>query len=403
MKIASLCQVLFLVIYPILSFLSTEVEARPEFAVRHNINRCTSCHFSPVGGGLRTTYGKLYGAHGFKISPYASQDYVSAEMRMAYYRPQNEDIERSGLFVMAGILGGSIAITPEEEKTEVRAVLSHTVYGGTAWDSYLRIRRYSDTETGWGPQYIVLGRFHAPFGLINDEHRTYTKLQTATDYNLSLETGVMASGQPFDQLHYDVAIVNGVADNGALKQGNADVWGGVGNVRFTSSSRWFPALWGVSYKAHDRLEGQRDPWAAAIYGILSLERMTKSFIRADIHYEYTRAKHFNENFFSAAGFPVNDTYKQDIKNSESEGLFAQMNYYLSEKFVLQAKWDRVLLNKNFPADAFERYGVGFRHYFAANTLVILRHEWTSIGRPEDKATPVHRADDAMWVYFQVGI
>ncbi|MCB9026878.1 MAG: hypothetical protein H6625_11205 [Bdellovibrionaceae bacterium] len=383
--------------------LSQNVEARPEFALRHNLNRCTSCHFSPAGGGLKTTTGKLYGAHGFKISKYASQDFVSAEMRMAHYNPSNRKSDRSGLFMMSGIVGGSIAITPEEENTEVRAVISHDIYNSSAWDSYLRWRFFDDTETSWAPQYILVGRFHAPFGLLTDEHRTYTKLQTLSNYNLKLEAGAMLSGQPFEAFHYDLAVVNGEASNAALAPGNAELWGGVSNFRFSSSSRWFPVTVGMSYKFHDRLEGQKNPWAGALYGMFSLERFTQGRIKADVIFEYANAKNFNDKASTSAGFPVDATYKANILDAESEGIYSQVNFFLTEKLILQVKYDRWLFNKDFPADAFEKLGYGLKHYFEANSLIMLRFESSRIGRPEEQVAPHHRADDAAWVYMQVGI
>lgn len=382
---------------------SQNVEARPEFALRHGINRCTTCHFSPSGGGLRTTTGKLYGAHGFKISKYASQDFFSAEMRLAHYNPSDRKNDRSGLFMMSGIVGGSVAITPKEEYTEVRAVLSHDIYNSSAWDSYLRLRFIEDTETSWVPQYILVGRFHAPFGLLTDEHRTYTKIQTLSNYNLKLEAGAMLSGQPFESFHYDLSVVNGEATSGALVPGNAELWGGVSNFRFSSSSRWFPVIFGMSYKFHDRLEGQKNPWAGALYGMFSLERFTQGRIKADVLFEYANAKNFNDKASTTAGFPADANYKANILDSESEGIYSQVNYFLTETLIFQFKYDRLLFNKDYPADAYERFGYGIKHYFAANSLVMLRFENTSIGRPEEQAAPVHRADDAAWVYLQVGI
>ena len=143
-----------LVLFIIFLTAALTTQARPEYASRHGINRCTVCHFSPVGGGLRNQYGKVYGAHGFKISKYASQELVSAELRFAHYNPKDRDNSKSGLFAMAGIVGASIPITPKDEATEIRMVYSHDLVNNFGWDSYIRVKRFEDTETSILPQYF---------------------------------------------------------------------------------------------------------------------------------------------------------------------------------------------------------------------------------------------------------
>ena len=385
------------------------VQARPEYANRHGINRCTACHFSPAGGGLRNTNGKLYGSHGFKISKYASQDFVSAEMRFVHYNPKGDglDSEGRGLALMAGIIGGSVAITPEEdsEATEIRAVFSHDVYNNTPWATYIRFRRYEDTQTGWLPQYIVAGRFHAPFGIMTDEHRTYVKLQTVSDYNKKLESGAMFSAQPYDSFHYDIAIVNGEANNATFaNKGNAELWGGLANLRWISKYSWLPLTFGMSYKYYDQAKNQHKPWAASAYSLISLERLSGGWMRADLMFEYAQAKYLNDVAATSAGFPnATGTYYANILDSTSSGFFGQLNYYLSEKLVLQLKHDQLLYNRDYSADAYQKFGIGLKHHFAANSFFMYRWEKAEIGQPDEEKNPFHRAEDAVWAYLQVGI
>ncbi len=378
-------------------------QARPEYATRHAVNRCTACHFSPSGGGLRNQYGKLYGARGFQISKYAQQDYLSADIRFAYYNPSQRETTRSGLFLMAGLVGGSVPVSSEDGATEVRLVLSHDVLTPAHWDTYVRIRKYEDVETSWAPQYYVFGRFHAPFGLLQDEHRTYTRLQTLSEYNKKLEAGFMLSGQPLESLHYDLALVNGEATSANLGTGNAEMWGGVGNLRFMSHSRWWPFMLGASYKFYERPSGLENPWAASAYGVFSLERLTGGTVQAEVLFEYAVAKNMNDQMQVGAGFPSQNVYRANVSDKESEGLYTQVNYYLTERFVLQAKYDRLELNKKYSGDAYQRTGLGLKHYLPANTILMLRIERAIVGQPDEKVSPHHRSDDAVWAVVQFGI
>ena len=409
MGFARRSQALFIIVLLLSVLLPIIGEARPEFINRHGVNRCTACHFSPSGGGIRNSYGKLYGAHGFKISKYASQDFISAEMRFIHYNPSEEPAsDASGLFLMAGIVGGSVAINPVDEKTEVRAVLSHDVLNGAKWDSFVRFRFYDETQTSFLPQYLIFGRFHAPFGLLNDEHRTYTKMQTLSDYNTRLEGGAMISGQPHDHVHYDLAVVNGEASGAKLGSHQSELWGGVANLRMSSPYRWLPFTLGASYKFHDRyndtgntpLNERKNPWAGVLYGTLSLERLTGGVLSADILVEYAQAQNLNKYIspqFASA------TFKDNNIDAESEGVYAQVNLFLTERFILQYKYDNVVFNKDFPSDAFTRSGFGFKHYFAANSFYQLRFEKADVGHPDEKANRLPASSDAAWLYLQVGI
>ena len=189
MEVMGRCFFIFLFI-TITVFRLNSSFARPEYAARHRITSCTACHYSPAGGGLRTRYGKEYGAHNFKMSSFGQQDWVSADVRFMYVNPQQHQQARGGLAVMAGILGATAPITPEEQKSAIRLVYTHDIAGlAGALESYVRYRRFADPEVHWYPQYFLLGRFHAPFGLMTDEHRTYTKMQSLSDWNTRIEGG----------------------------------------------------------------------------------------------------------------------------------------------------------------------------------------------------------------------
>lgn len=377
-------------------------ETRPEYGLKHGINRCTACHISPAGGGIKNLNGKLYGAHGFKPPSHLRQDFLSADIRFGYLQPKKKE-NRSGLFVMAGLVGGQITLTEKESPYELKAVLSHDILNSAEWDAFVRIQYYDDTETSWKPQHFLFGRYHLPFGLLNDEHRTYTKLQTLSQYNSSLEMGALFSGQPYESLHYDVSFINGESSKGRLNPGQAPLWGTSSNLRWMPQSPRTPFFLGGSLKNYKKEDGLSQPWAHSVYGGFSFERATQGLMRADILFEVAGSQHLNQSFQANAGFPLDTNYLNLISNTESKGYFTQFNYYLTPKVTLQFKFDRIELNKDFPADGFEKLGIGLKHVLPGSGLFYLRFEKAQIGQPNEKENPSSLADDALWALYQISI
>jgi hypothetical protein len=386
-----------------LFFCPHKSQARPEYAVRMAANRCTMCHVSPGGGGLRNLTGKAFGSRGFTPGPYSSQDLITVDARALYYLPENTSpAARSGMAWMAGIVGGNIPLTSPDDPKELRLVFAHNIGGIIAGgrEFYMRWQRHGDDSESSTPQHILIGRFHAPFGILSEEHRTYTRIQTQTTWN-QFEMGAMASGQMREVWHYDLAAVNGENTAGtALTPDQALTWGGVANLRYTPMT--LPFILGISASHHNRVAGQESANAGVLYGLLSLERMTDSRFPGTFIFEYARAKEMNANL--EVGFiDTSTTYDETIANSQSEGLLAQFNYELNDLSTLILRYDQLLLDVRYPSDAFRRYGVGIRKYVHANTLLSARYDFSEAGHPSQRNTTAKSSVDAFYLVLQIGI
>lgn len=390
------------ILFMIVTVLSNFGWARPEYAVKLAVNRCTMCHLSSTGGGFRNITGKTFGAKNFQLGPYSVQDMISVDARAVYYKPENVNpAARSGLAWMAGIVGANIPLTAPEEQNELRLVFTHDVGGFTSdRDFYLRWQRYSDAEARWSPQYIYFGRFLAPFGVIGDEHRTYTHVQTQTTIN-QLEMGLLTSGNPTDRIHYDLATVNGENSAGSsLAADQASTWGAIANIRVTPQS--VPIMFGVSGSHHNRPPQSKSSSAGIVYGVLSLDRITSGFVPGAFIFEYARGEKMNSNI--EAGFlDTATTYDETIAGSRSEGMLAQFNYDFGDLTTLVFRYDQLILDVNYPKDVFRRYGIGFRRYLHANTLLHARYEVSEANHPSQKKSGAKSALDAFFMILQIGI
>ncbi|MCB0343398.1 MAG: hypothetical protein KDD59_14260 [Bdellovibrionales bacterium] len=391
-------------LYSLLIFSSLSAWARPEYAARARVTRCTACHVSPGGGSLRNSYGKLYGARGFKQSQFAKQDLISADARMLYFKPEDHHSQNGGLFMMTGIVGANVPINEADESSpELRLVLSHNVASSSPspWDNYLRIKRFDDTEVKWSPQYITVGRFHTPFGVVHDEHRTYTRMQTASEWNKHLEGGLMLSGDPLESLHYDLAAVNGKNTGANYSAGQATLWGALLNMRWTSPYSWLPLVLGASGKHYDKEAGKKNPWATSFYTILPFDRIAGGFVKGSLMIEQAQARYLNDDFTTS--FVSNAALQTSVAQSESIGQLYQLDFQVTPKLFLQFKYDRLALDKDFTGDAFERTGFGIKHFMAANTFFTLRHETASVGASEDPNGSARGANDLFFMMFQTGL
>jgi hypothetical protein len=303
---------------------------------------------------------------------------------------------------MAGIVGGNIPLTSSEQPQELRLVFNHNVSGVQPGgrDFYLRWQLHSDESSSRAPQYLLLGRFQAPFGIMSDEHRVYTRVQTQTTWN-NFEMGALASGNLNTNLRYDLALVNGENTAGAaLNAGQAHLWGGIANLRYGPATQ--PFVVGLSASHHNRVAGQSSASAGAIYGLLSLERLMTSRFPGTFIFEYAQADKMNPNL--EAGFiDTTSTYDETIADSQSEGILAQFNYDFSERVTLILRYDQLTLDTDFPADAFRRYGLGVRHYLHANTILSARYEMSEANHPSQKNSNAKSAIDAFFMVLQIGI
>lgn len=371
--------------------------AYPEYAVRYNMISCTSCHVSPVGGGPRNVEGKLFGAHGYKINPILVQNYLSADLRGLYYYPQRPGPAKSGMGVMQGSVAGHVWL--DEEQT-IRLVLEHNIAGFSQAqyrDTYALIRLSERKKLYSWFDTLIVGRFRSPFGIVTDEHRTYVRVQTATEF-YTFQTGAMLSGNPSSQWHYDLAVVSGENSTGqSLQQGQAERMGSVLNIRWMPGSIMFGAS--GSYNEHDPI-GESTK-AVSLYSILSIGRWTNDRIPVFVHVEHSRAKNWNNNL--GRGFANSTDYVTSIAQSESHGWLALVEWALTNRLNLIYKYDLLQPDRDYPADLYERHGLGVRWVFGPNAIVQLRTEFARATHPSENASTAIGGQNATFAILQLSL
>ncbi len=388
------------------SAFSNLVAARPEYALRTGINRCTACHYSPAGGGPRNLEGKYYGSAGFKLSPFSAQQYAGAEVKFLYYSPEKRSEVRNGLAAMAGSVWAAIPLT-ENERTTTRLVGEQNIGGFTAAGPrhlYLQIADRDGLKKSWIPQHIQFGRMIPPFGLMTDEHRTYVRLQSASAWNQNVAIGLLLSGNPYDSLHYDIGAMNGgpLNDGSRLSAGQASQWAYLGNLRFQPARGGF--LFGLSAVHYDAEVGVAKTSRAAqsAYAAFSLHRWTGGRVPATLLAEYAEAVNMNGTFTNTFVSDVT-AYGPSVASTRSKGILGQLNYDLTAKVQLQYKFDSLILDSNFPADAYDRHGFGVKHYFGPNMWFQMRYERATSSRPGEEAGIGAGAIDAFWTVVNAAI
>lgn len=374
---------------------SGQVHAYPEYAVRLNIIRCTACHISPVGGGPKTVNGKLFGAHGYKINPVLAQDYVGADFRALYYYPEHPSSTKGGDGVMSGSVSGHVAL---DEASRVHLVIEHNIAGFSAApfrDTYALFKFHAESAKPHWLDSVLIGRFRLPFGIITDEHRTYTRVQTSTEW-FTFQSGALLSGTPTDQLHYDLALLNGdQAAGSTLNEGQAERFGGSFNLRYMPG----PVLLGFSTAYFNAKVAKDSRSLDSVYGILSIGRWTNDRVPLSLKLEFDRAK--NSNAGLARGFASDPKFVTAVKSAQSHGWLARFDYALNSKWDLIYKYELLTPDRDFPADFYERHGLGFRVAIAPGTVIQTRTELARATHPSEKAKTGSAAQNASYAILQV--
>ncbi|MCB0421345.1 MAG: hypothetical protein KDD61_10125 [Bdellovibrionales bacterium] len=390
----------FLLLCLVFSY-SQNTEARPEYALKHRINRCTTCHLSPVGGGLRNIEGKTYGTHSYKPGAWTQKEEFSLDLRSLFIQPEQPSSTSGGLSLMAVSAGANIAITPKEtDGVEVRAVYNHLLSGFAtgARDAYLRMKTYEDSETAWHPQYYLAGQFHAPFGLITDEHETYTKLQSSSTWN-NFEMGLLMAGNPFHSLHWDLSVVNGERGGGGRGTGRALLWGTTGNLRYMPA--YLPFLLGASYSQHKRKADEPAPTAVTVYSMLPLGNLSHQLAQGTLSLEYAEAQYWNNDI--ATNFIQDTGYKAAIVSEKSAAWFAKLEWEINRKWLVSYQYEGLAFNKEYPEDACLRHSYGIKYWAASNTYVMGRFADSKAQAPSESGSTKRYAVDSFYVVFQTSI
>lgn len=385
---------LFVSIFSVAQF----AEARPEYAVRHAIVSCTACHVSPVGGGIKNLSGKLYAANskGYQFTPKKYQENLSFDMRILFYESEKYTGTRGGLGLMNATIGGVLPLE-EGEDFNISAVAETDLgaFPGAGPRSVYAITNFGDNQL---VENVMVGKFVVPFGLLTDEHRTYTRIQSLTSFN-DFEMGALLSGRlGFESMHYDLGAFSGMHAGGNLVSGSAN--GGVVNVRW--APRFLPFYFGVSANYYN-IDQKPDPNADTAYVAVSLDRLTNSLIKGSFLLESARARYFNttdSNSQVPTYFIGSDSaYQAAVDGSTSEGLYALLNIDVSPRTTLIYKYDSISLDHSYDGDAFERHGFGVKRSLTRQTSVSARYEYAQVGR-EGVSDSLRSAQNAFWALYQ---
>ena len=383
-----------------------EAFARPEYALQLRSNRCTTCHANPTGGGHRNLTGKAFGPKSAPLESFSKQDVFGFDFRAVFYTPtQAKDLKssKSGMGVMAALPSISVPFNKKDDK-EWRLVYSHSIGGfftaqarGDAYrDAYLRIQLYEDYRLY--PQYILVGRFPAPFGLLDDEHRTYIRQQTKTAWN-NQKIGLLFSGDWTYRVHYDLALVNGESNGTTLPSNNQPfLWGGIANLRFLFSNLGWMVGTSASIYNNEMKSG-----ALSVYQNLSLNNLTKNFLPGNLMAEAVLAKQMNS--YLPSTFISDSSYlTKEVINRNSLGVKAQWNYDFLPAWKFIFKYDYLRLDISNRADFLQRYGLGLRYFFNNQTSAQIRYEKALIDSESKLSKGTGLANmDVIWALLQVKI
>ena len=383
-----------------LIFGSLELLARPEYALQIRTNRCTTCHANPAGGGHRNLVGKAFGPKSAPLESFSQQDVFGFDFRTIAYSPvKKEDREkgRSGLAIMTAMPSISVPFNKANGK-EWRLNYSHN-FGfplASHHEASLSVKLYDDYRLY--PQYILVGRFTAPFGLLDDEHRTYIRQLTKTSWN-DKEMGVLFSGDWSHVLHYDLALVNGEQTAGrAFTRNLISKWGGLFNMRALFANFGWMLGASASYYNNDQKS-----YALSLYQNLSMDTLTKNLLPGNLTAEAVFTHQMNSRM--ATSFFSNSKYREQVLETDSLGYKVQWNYNFKPDWKLIFKFDHLALNTEFLGSYYQRYGLGLRHFFNNQVSAQFRYEKTlaTHGSEQTPETSGMGAQDSIWALLQVKI
>lgn len=362
------------------------LHARPEYAARHNYVNCQLCHVSPFGGGARNINGKFYGSHEYPFNSFSKQDLVSFETRLEAFYSKGAATTR-GLFFMTADPTFNIPLTQGEDgKSLDRFVFSLGLAPLESKNNKEREGYFLHEFAKPGEEKyfstLSLGRFLLPFGLMTDEHRTYTKLQTKTS-NFDYEMGVGLTGDPHFKFHWDFALTGGSpAQGGSSPILNDSPYGALLNFRYHPLKH--PGFFGLSYYTLNSDSYKKPMEAYSIYNVVSLESLLNRPIQWQL--ELTYADGFSNpqvnTYMNRFFIPSTDTAWNDtLKDAKSYGVYSLLSYELNSRWQLQYKYDQFIPDNRYLADSFSRNSAGIKHFLNSNMDVNFRLEQSNSTRP----------------------
>jgi len=369
--------------------------ARPEYALKTTTVNCNACHLNPFGSGARTIFGKTYGSFGLKLAPYSKQDLFSADFRAVGYLPQTKKVLTSGFLPMnvQGTLNAPLSTLVSDDMEDVtpsNLVINFNLseMNTSPGETFLLVAPTEKIQ-------ILLGQFVKPFGLLTDEHRTFVRMQTKTTL-MDLESGVGMAHQLFDTLHIDLSYTNNTLPSSRFN--SEPTWNKLVNLRWTPYS--LPIMVGASTSSTER-PSKPDSYAQSIYGGISFDRATDFKVPVTFLLEASRAKGWTAEMTPYTSYFMNTStdaafYNSVIKKT-SLGFYGQLIWNLSQRMSVLYKFDQLLLDEKYPADAFERHGFGVNYNINSNLIFQVRAEYAQNGRKDLDQTTRSAIDTLFFV------
>lgn len=375
-----------LIIYYLVFLSNHLLFARPEYALERS-SSCIMCHVLPSGAGPRNIAGKIFGSKTFPPAQSSQQDLVYGDFRAEYFSPAKKpETKSNGLGLMISAVSLNYPVY-SRDNVSLNFVATHemgTLARSAGSREQVLLWKYSGNSP-YRPDQIVFGKFYQPFGLLTDEHRTYTKMQYPSSLR-DYEMGVLAAWDFDTGIHVDLGASNGYQSEGSFT--NADsTSASLINIRWVSD----PILIGLSHSAHSsKTKIIKSPFASAAYFGLRIWRL---FLTS----EMIQSKGWNDNSRATSFFfgPSSTAYQAAIKESVALGSYTQLRLNINDILAIIYKLDQFMPDEKNHGDIFVRHGLGLRWYFDSNLSIDFRAEKAYIGRA-DLRTDVTKASEDLY-------
>lgn len=350
-----------------MSLICASAFARPEYALERSSN-CTMCHVLPTGAGPRTMAGKIFGSKLWPPADSSRQDLIYADFRAEYLQPEIMPATKTnGLGLMVSALSVNYPVYTHEHSS-LRFVATHEMgtLASSAGSREQVVLWGLSSPSRFMPNYIMVGKFYQPFGILTDEHRTYTKMMYPSAVR-DFEMGVMAAWDLKAGFHLDLAATNGFQSAGGFTS-NEETRALIGNLRWISN----PLMFGFSYARHtsEHKANQTPEAKVAYYGF----NLWKLFLTGEV----LNTIGWNDNTRVGGFFygPSGSAYKATVDGKSAIGFQNQLRYNWSDNLAFLIRFDQYTPDIDRTGDSFLRTGFGTRWYFDSNASIDLRYEST---------------------------
>lgn len=229
----------------------------------------------------------------------------------------------------------------------------------------------------------MFGRFHTPFGLMDDNHRSLIRLQTASEW-LHMDIGLLMSANPSSTLHYDIGLLAGKTPVGGtdneISEGGADDWGAAINIRWLPFQ--LPIILGGSFKLGNQPldDGMEEkPRAYSAYLVWVFDQFTGSLFTGSMGAEFSQATGWNNSANTGLESYVNSDFLTAVSDKESRGVLfvLKLNYGMHTQFVYRNEF--LSLDLDTTGDAYRRQGFELNYLIDAHMRIALRNEISTAG------------------------